>query len=137
MVDLMLDLPRHSSSSVTQVLGTDSATFKTLLIVCILSDRIPKSFYVSVYEIYPVIQCTQNSITAMHFTSPVDVVCLISRNRSPLLVQNQNSLLVKRQNDNTKLFLSYFRSRKSFKTKQNNTILCHKVMLTAPGIVIR
>ena len=35
-VDLMIDIPRLSSSSVTKVIRIANATFKTLMIVCIL-----------------------------------------------------------------------------------------------------
>ena len=53
-VDLMIDIPRLSSSSVTKVLlRIANATFKTLMIVCISSDKVLKSSYVSVYEFYP------------------------------------------------------------------------------------
>ena len=83
-VDLMLDLPRLSSSPVTKVrLLTASGTFKTLLIFCILSDIFPKSFYVSMYEFYPVIRKTVSlqCISRRRLTS-----CLISHNSSPLLL---------------------------------------------------
>ena len=58
-VDLILDLPQLSSSSVTHVLlQMASATFKTLMIIFILSCIILKSSYASVYEFYPAIRKT-------------------------------------------------------------------------------
>ena len=52
---------------------TTSVTFKTLMIICILSDTIPQSFYVSVYQFYPAI-CKSVSLLQLPFTSPIDVV---------------------------------------------------------------
>ena len=74
-VNLMLDLPRLSSSPVTQL--------PTLLIFGILSHIIPTSFYVSVYEFYLAISKTvsMQCISRRWLTS-----CLISCNSSPLLV---------------------------------------------------
>ena len=72
-VDLMLDLPQLSSSFTQVLLRIASVTFKTQMIVCILSDRVPKSSYASVYKFYPAI--TQQRITAaMYLTSAFDVV---------------------------------------------------------------
>ena len=71
-VDLMTDIPILPSSFVTEVLlRIANVTFKTLMIVCIFSDRVLKSSNASVYEFYP---AKRNSFTAMHFTSPFDVV---------------------------------------------------------------
>ena len=81
-VDLMIDIPRLLSSSVTKVLlRTVNATFKTLVIVCILSDRVLKSSYGSVYEFYPAKRKTASLQCISHhcLTS-----CLISRNSPPL-----------------------------------------------------
>ena len=81
-VDLMIDIPRLPSASVTEVLlRIANATFKTLMIVCIFSDRVLKSAYASLYEFYPAksktvsLQC----ISRRRLTS-----CLISHNSSPL-----------------------------------------------------
>ena len=81
-VDLMINIPRLSSSSVKKVLiRIANATFKTLMIFCILSDRIFNSSYASVFEFYPArsktvsLQC----ISRCHWMS-----CLISRNSFPL-----------------------------------------------------
>ena len=58
-VDLMLDLPQLSSSSVTHALLRIACVhFKTPMIVCILSGIIPKSSFknASVYEFHPAIR---------------------------------------------------------------------------------
>ena len=81
-LDLLIDLPRLPSSSVNKVLlRIANATFKTLMVVCILSDIIRKSSYASVYEFYPVIRKTLSlqCISRRRLTS-----CLISRNSSSL-----------------------------------------------------
>ena len=71
-VDLMIDIPRLSSSSVTKVLlRIANATFKTLMIICIFTDRVLKSSYASVYEFYPAKHKTVSLY--LHFTSPFDV----------------------------------------------------------------
>ena len=57
-VDLMLDLPQLSSSFTQVLLRIASVTFKTQMIVCILSDRVPKSSNASVSEFYPAIRNT-------------------------------------------------------------------------------
>ena len=53
-VDLMIDIPRLPSSSVTEaLLRIANVTFNILMIVCIFSDRVLKTSYASVYEFYP------------------------------------------------------------------------------------
>ena len=79
---ITVDLPQLSSSSVTNVLlRIASATFKTLMIVCISSDRIPKSSYASVYEFNTVI-CKTVSLQCISRRRLT--LCLILRNSSPL-----------------------------------------------------
>ena len=111
--DLMVDIPRPSSSSVTKVfLGIASATFKTLMIVCILSDIILKPLYASVYEFYPAIRKT------------VSLQCISHRRLTSCLISRSSSLL---------MFLPYLRPGKSFKAN-NHRICCHMVMITAQEI---
>ena len=81
-VDLIIDIPRLPSASVTEfVLRIANATFKTLMIVCIFSDRVLRLSYVSLYEFYPAkskqFHCA--CISRRRLT-----LCLISRNSSPL-----------------------------------------------------
>ena len=81
-VDLMNEIPRLPSSSVTKVLLRIANTaFKTRMIVCIFSDRILISSHASVYEFYPTKRKTVSlqCISRRHLTS-----CLISCNSSPL-----------------------------------------------------
>ena len=103
-VDLMLDLPRYSSSVTQVLLWTVRTTFKTLLIFCILSHIIPKSFYVSVYEFYLAIRKTVSlqCISRRRLTS-----CLISWNSSPLLVFVISPLGKTFQNKNLQNLMSY------------------------------
>ena len=85
-LDLFIDLPRLPSSSVKKVLlRIANATFKTLMVVCILSDIIRKSSYASVYEFYSVIRkaLSLQCISRRRLTS-----CLISRNSSKTRYQN-------------------------------------------------
>ena len=81
MVDLMIDIPQLPSSVKEVLIGIANATFKTLMIVCIFSDRVLKSSYASVYEFYPAKRKTVSlqCISCRRLTS-----CLISRNSSPL-----------------------------------------------------
>ena len=81
-VDLMIDIPRLSSSSVTKVLHRiANATFKTLMKVCVFSDRVLKSSYAFVNEFYPANRKTVSlqCISCRRLTS-----CLISSKSSPL-----------------------------------------------------
>ena len=81
-VDLMIDIPRLPSSSVTEVfLRIANVTFKIQMVVCIFSDRVLKSSCVSVYEFYPAKRKTVSlqCISRCRLKS-----CLISCNSYPL-----------------------------------------------------
>ena len=81
-VDLMIDIPRLPSSSVTEVLlRIDNAIFKTLMIVCMFSDRVLKSFYASVYEFHP---AKRKTVSLQCISRRCLTSCLISSNNSPL-----------------------------------------------------
>ena len=79
-LDVLIDIPWLPSSSVKKfLLRITNATFKTLMVVCILSDIILKPSYAPVFEFYPAIRNTVSlqCISRRRFTS-----CLISRNSS-------------------------------------------------------
>ena len=112
-VDLMIDIPRFPSSSVTKVLlRIANATFKRLTIVCIFCDSVLKSSYASVYEFYP---AKRKTVPLQCISRRCLMSYLISRNSSPLDV------------------LAISPSRKMFQSK-NYRISCHRVMLTAHKI---
>ena len=79
-LDLLIDIPRLPSSSVKKfLLPIANVAFKTLMVVCILSDIILKSSYASVYEFYPAIRKT------------VSLQCILRRRLTLCLVSSNSS----------------------------------------------